>query len=86
MFVSISAILVVAMIFALHRALICADDRLSGAMWFWLGGAAIFLLLAVWPQPLGLLDVIVGALAYGMVLVVATAIWVATRGRRTGSR
>ena len=86
MSISLSALFVVAMFFALHRALICADDRLSGAMWFWLGGAAIFLLLAVWPQPLGLLDVIVGALAYGMVLVVATAIWVATRGRRTGSR
>lgn len=86
MFISLSALFVAAMILALHRALICADDRLSGAMWFWLGGAAIFLLLAVWPQPLGLLDVIVGALAYGMVLAVASAIWVATRGRRTGSR
>ena len=86
MSISLSALFVAVMIFALHRALICADDRLSGAMWFWLGGAAIFLLLAVWPQPLGLLDVIVAALAYGMVLVVATAIWVAARSRKAGSR
>lgn len=86
MSISLSALFVAVMIFALHRALICADDRLSGAMWFWLGGAAIFLLLAVWPQPLGLLDVIVAALAYGMVLVVASAVWAAALGRRAGSR
>ena len=86
MSISLSALFVAAMIFALHRALICADDRLSGAMWFWLGGAAIFLLLAVWPQPLGLLDVIVGALAYGMVLVVASAVWAAARSRKAGAR
>lgn len=86
MSISVSALFVAAMIFALHRALICADDRLSGAMWFWLGGAAIFFLLAVWPQPLGLLDVIVGALAYGIMLVAATAIWVAARSRKAGAR
>ena len=86
MFISLSALFVAIMIFALHRALICAEGRLASAMWVWLGSAALNLVLAVWPQPLGLLDVIVGALAYGMGLVVATAIWVATRGRRTGSR
>ena len=86
MSISLSALFVAVMIFALHRALICADDRLSGALWVWLGGAALSLVLAVWPNPLQLLDLLVGALAYGMGLVVATAIWVATRGRRTGSR
>ncbi len=86
MFVSISAILVVAMIFALHRALICADDRLSGAMWVWLGSAALSLVLAVWPNSLQLIDALVGAIAYGMVLVAVTAIWVATRGRKAGAR
>ena len=74
------------MIFALHRALICADERMSGAMWVWLGSAALNLVLAVWPNPLQLLDLLVGALAYGMGLVVATAIWVAARSRKAGSR
>lgn len=86
MFITISTLFVAFMIFALHRAMICADDRPSGALWVWLGGAAFFLLLAVWPQPLGLLDVIVGALAYGMVLVVASAVWAAARSRKAGAR
>ena len=86
MSISLSALFVAAMIFALHRALICADDRLASAMWVWLGSAALSLVLAVWPNPLQLLDLLVGALAYGIMPVAASAVWVATRGRRTGSR
>lgn len=86
MSISLSTLFVAIMIFALHRALICADDRLASAMWVWLGSAALSLVLAVWPNPLQLLDLLVGALAYGMGLVVTTAIWVAARSRKAGAR